>query len=179
MAIPDLSRLSVLVVDDSAMMRDLLIAMLGALGINSVRAVRDGGEAIGALGVARYDLVITDAEMPGMDGIALVKSLRRDGAAADPYIPIIMLTGRCEREWVEAARDAGVNEFLAKPVSGDALYQRLREVIVNPRPFVRCGDFIGPDRRRRVIPDYTGELRRSSDNGLADDRHNLELSEQE
>lgn len=177
MPIPNLSRLNILVTDDSQMMRALLIAMLGALGITNVRAVRNGGEALAALKASSYDLVITDADMGAMSGLDLVKVLRRSGTTPDPYIPIIMLTGRCEREWVEAARDVGVNEFIAKPVSGEVLYRRLCEVILNPRPFVRTGDFIGPDRRRRVIPNYAGSLRRESDVGHTGERNEFTEAE--
>ncbi len=92
MTAPDLSRLNILVADDSRMMRELLVAMLNAVGVQNVRAVRDGGEALNALKLSRYDLVITDVDMGGMDGLDLVRILRRTGKTPDPYIPIIMIT---------------------------------------------------------------------------------------
>ena len=63
-----------------------------------------------------------------------------------------MLTGHSEKKRVTAARDAGVTEFLAKPISAKALYQRIVNVVANPRPFIKTKTYFGPDRRRNVNP---------------------------
>jgi response regulator RpfG family c-di-GMP phosphodiesterase len=70
-----------------------------------------------------------------------------------------MVTGHAERPLLERARDAGVHEFLAKPVSASMLYARLQRVIENPPPFVRSDTYFGPDRRRRAVA-FTGPDRR-------------------
>jgi hypothetical protein len=57
-----------------------------------------------------------------------------------------MLTGHSEKKRVMAARDAGVTEFLAKPISAKALYQRIINVVANPRPFIKTKTYFGPDR---------------------------------
>ena len=67
-----------------------------------------------------------------------------------------MLTGHTEKARVTAARDAGITEFLAKPISAKALYQRIVNVVANPRPFIKTKTYFGPDRRRNV----SSELRR-------------------
>ena len=59
-----------------------------------------------------------------------------------------------------AARDAGITEFLAKPISAKALYQRVLNVVANPRPFIRTRSYFGPDRRRNANPNYAGAERR-------------------
>jgi DNA-binding response OmpR family regulator len=74
-----------------------------------------------------------------------------------------MITGHTEKSRVEAARDAGVTEFLAKPVTAHNLFSRIAEIVERPRPFVRCEGYFGPDRRRRQIEDYTGPWRRKED----------------
>jgi len=66
---------------------------------------------------------------------------------------------------VVEARDAGVHEFLAKPLSAKGLYSRIRSIIERPRPFVRAGQYFGPDRRRRDNPSYMGGERRKADTG--------------
>jgi DNA-binding response OmpR family regulator len=71
-----------------------------------------------------------------------------------------MVTGHTEKTRVTAARDAGVTEFLAKPISAKALYQRIVNVVANPRPFIRTKTYFGPDRRRGVNANYTGPERR-------------------
>jgi two-component system, chemotaxis family, chemotaxis protein CheY len=69
-----------------------------------------------------------------------------------------MVTGHTEKARVTAARDAGITEFLAKPISAKALYQRVVNVVANPRPFIKT--YFGPDRRRNVNPNYVGPERR-------------------
>jgi DNA-binding response OmpR family regulator len=63
-----------------------------------------------------------------------------------------MLTGHSEKKRVIAARDAGVTEFLAKPISAKGLYQRILNVVANPRPFIKTKTYFGPDRRRNTNP---------------------------
>jgi hypothetical protein len=64
---------------------------------------------------------------------------------------------------VEAARDAGVTEFLAKPITAHDLFSRIAEIVERPRGFVRCESYFGPDRRRRMVDDYAGPWRRNED----------------
>ena len=76
--------------------------------------------------------------------------------------PVRMMP-RCRqllRARVTVARDAGVTEFLAKPISAKALYERIFNVVANPRPFVKTKTYFGPDRRRNVNPNYAGPERR-------------------
>jgi DNA-binding response OmpR family regulator len=71
-----------------------------------------------------------------------------------------MLTGHSEKKRVTDARDAGVTEFLAKPISAKGLYQRIVNVVANPRPFIKTKTYFGPDRRRNVTSNYVGPDRR-------------------
>jgi DNA-binding response OmpR family regulator len=86
--------------------------------------------------------------------------IRQPGANANPYVPIIMMTGHSERKRVTAARDAGVTEFLAKPISAKGLHQRILNIVANPRPFIKTKSYFGPDRRRSVNAGYSGPERR-------------------
>jgi FixJ family two-component response regulator len=88
--------------------------------------------------------------------------VRTNEGSPNCYLPIIMLTGHAERSAVETARDAGVNEFLTKPVSAEKLYSKIHTLIETPRVFVRSGDYFGPDRRRRQNPKYKGPERRKA-----------------
>ncbi len=93
--------------------------------------------------------------------------IRQPGANANPFVPIIMLTGHSEKKHVMAARDAGVTEFLAKPLSAKALYERILNVVMNPRPFVAHQNLFrprSPPRRRR-------ELYRAGASQRANGRH--------
>src|SRR6185312_4041372 len=88
------------------------------------------------------------------DGLELTQMIRQPGANTNPYVPIIMLTGHSEKKRVIASRDAGVTEFLAKPISAKSLYQRVLNIVVNPRPFIKTKTYFGPDRRRNLNPNY-------------------------
>ena len=104
--------------------------------------------------------------MPIFDGLELVQMIRQPAANANPYVPIIMLTGHSEKHRVVRARDAGITEFLAKPISATALYERILNLIANPRPFIRTKTYFGPDRRRNANVNYIGPERRKG--GKAD-----------
>src|SRR6201996_6115927 len=85
----------------------------------------------------------------------------------NPYLPIVMMTGHSEKSRVVKARDAGVTEFVAKPLTAKSVLERLRAVIYPPRPFVRSATYFGPDRRRRDDPHFQGPWRRAGDRGQA------------
>src|SRR5262249_19189022 len=112
------------------------------------------------------DRVLTDWVKPLFHGLELTQMLRQPGDNANPYVPIIMLTGHSEKKRVTIARDAGVTEFMVKPISAKALYQRVLNIVANPRPFVKTQNYFGPDRRRNVNPIYVGPDRRKG--GKAD-----------
>jgi CheY-like chemotaxis protein len=154
-------RLKVMVVDDNAHMRKLVSAILRAFGCTQITEASDGQAAWTALRDANPDVVILDWLMDGMSGFEFTKQVRTAPNSPNPYLPIIMLTGNSSAECVSGARDAGVNEFLAKPVSAKAVMVRLTSVIENPRPFVRTSVYFGPCRRRRGAQEYRGPERRS------------------
>lgn len=146
-----LELLNVLVVDDSPHMRTLVKAVLFSLGCKTVVEAEDATAAEAILQQFPADLVICDWNMPTLDGIAFVRRLRTGEESRNPYVPVIMMTGHTQRERVFTARDAGVNEFLAKPISAKSLYQRIRAIIERPMDFIRAETYCGPDRRRKQI----------------------------
>src|SRR6476620_2134599 len=156
----DFNRLRFLIIDVNAHMRRILRTLLHCFGTREVYEAEDG--AAGLEGFTHYspDIVITDWVMPIFDGLELTQMIRQPGANGNPYVPIIMLTGHSEKRRVMMARDAGVTEFLAKPISANALYQRILAVVANPRPFIKTKTYFGPDRRRTVSASYIGPERR-------------------
>ena len=97
------------------------------------------------------DVLIVDWHMQPLDGLDFVRLVRTASDSPNPYVPIIMLTGYTEYARVVEARDAGINEFLAKPISAKSLYLRFAAIIDNPRPFIRTKKYFGPDRRRQEL----------------------------
>lgn len=158
----DLSELNVLIVDDNPHMRYLVRQLLGAFGIRKKQEAEDGAEALKCLSSFQADFVICDWNMSPLDGLDFTRMVRTSEDTQNPFLPIIMLTGHTELHRVEEARDAGVDEFLSKPISATALYERIVSVIEKRRPFVRSDSFLGPDRRRRrKMHAYNGPERRS------------------
>ncbi len=155
-----LERLNFLVVDDNRHMRALVKSVLRALGARNIKDATDGADAFKRLRTYAADIIICDWRMSPMDGLDFVRLVRTDKDSPNPLVPVIMLTGHTEAKRVTEARDAGVNEFLAKPISVQQLQLRIRAVMEHPRSYVRAETYSGPDRRRRHDPDFLGRERR-------------------
>ena len=147
-------------IDDNAHMRRILRTLLHGFGTREVYEAEDGAAGLEAFTHYMPDIVLTDWVMPIFDGLELTQMIRQPGANSNPYVPIIMLTGHSEKKRVVAARDAGVTEFLAKPISAKALYERIYSVVANPRPFIKTATYFGPDRRRIANASHGGPERR-------------------
>lgn len=147
----DFSNLKFLIADDNKYMRSVFREFLRALGLRPENMLdcADGSEALDLLRSFDADVAIVDFLMAPMDGIEFTRRVRTDENSPNQYLPIILCSGYTEHARVVEARDAGVNEVLAKPVNATALYDRIASIIENPRPFTKQSDFFGPDRRRR------------------------------
>lgn len=130
-------------------MRELLKTILRELGVGKIVQATDGADGIVALRDHKPDLVFVDWMMSPVDGYDFVKSVRTAPDSPNRTIPIVMLTGHTEIQRVRAARDVGVTEFLAKPVSVRSVAQRIESIIHRDRRFVQTKSYFGPDRRRR------------------------------
>jgi two-component system, chemotaxis family, chemotaxis protein CheY len=142
--------LGVLVVDDNQYMRKMIRNLLVNCGIKDIYEAADGIAALDSIRTMAPDVVILDWEMPMLSGPELVRIVRSPGVFPMPDIPIIILTGHCERWRVVEAVRLGVNEYLTKPVSAKALYDRLLSITTQPRPVVQLGDYYGPEPRKLV-----------------------------
>src|SRR5580704_14532995 len=131
----DFNRLRFLVIDDNAHMRRILRTLLHGFGTREVYEAEDGAAGLEAFTHYMPDIVLADWVMPIFDGLELTQMIRQQGANANPYVPIIMLTGHSEKK-------------------------RVINVVANPRPFVKTKTYFGPDRRRNVNPNYVGPERR-------------------
>jgi len=143
-------------------MRFLLRDMLAAFGIEKIVTVADGTKAFAELRQFAADIIITDWVMEPLDGIEFTRMVRTAPDSPNPFVPIIMLTSQSAFERVQQARDTGVTEFLIKPVTANALYSRIVNVIQNPRQYVRVSEYFGPDRRR-TVKDFEGQERREDE----------------
>jgi two-component system chemotaxis response regulator CheY len=157
-----LQSLDVFIVDDNQQMREFVRAVIQALGVSNIQEARDEEHAITKITDFQVDLVISDWVMEPMDGLELTKWIRTDPESPDLFMPVILLSGHTELEKILYARDYGITEIVAKPTTAKGLYAKILSIVDNPRPFVRTGQFFGPDRRRRVER-FNGEDRRADE----------------
>ncbi len=144
----DLTQLSVLVVEKHPPMRSMFRGILRELGIRKIDDAASPETGFEEFNRRAPDLVLVDWS-PGFDGIGLLQKIRTDKDSNDPFAPVIMVTAHGEADRVIEARDAGMTEYLTKPISAKGLYQRIASIVESKRPFIRVSDFFGPDRRRK------------------------------
>ncbi len=110
-----------LIVDSSGVMRKVISRALSEVGIQDIEEAGDGQQALTAFDEAPFDLVITDWEMPMMNGLELVQSIRAKGN----HVPIMMVTTKAERADVLEAIQAGINDYVIKPFEREQFREKL------------------------------------------------------
>lgn len=145
----DFSHVRTLVIDDNAHMIQIVRSLLLGFGITRTYESRDAAEAFDIARQEAIDFIIVDYQMPLLDGLEFTRMVRTAKDTRNPFIPIILLTAHTERSRIMAARDAGVTEVCAKPITAKQLWMKIAAVVNAPRPFVRAPHYFGPDRRRR------------------------------
>ncbi len=113
----------VLVADDSSTMRKIILRSLQAVGVTETVEAADGAEAIALFQPGKFDLVLTDWNMPAKTGLEVVQEIR----SQDPKVPIIMVTTEAEKGRVMQAIQAGVSDYLVKPFTADTLREKLEK----------------------------------------------------
>jgi two-component system chemotaxis response regulator CheY len=116
----------ILIVDDFSTMRRIVKNLLSDLGFSNFAEADDGTTALVELQKAKFDLVVTDRNMPGMPGIDLLKAIRADAALAK--IPVLMVTAEAKREQIIEAAQAGVNGYIIKPFTAATLEDKLVKI---------------------------------------------------
>lgn len=144
----DYARLRFLIVDDSRFCRTLIKNALAAYRINNVVEAADATDALETLQTTAVDFVLVDFEMPGSDGVELTRRIRwSEQKSINREVPIIMISRHTDKSIVVAARNAGIHEFIGKPVAPTELFKRIRATLEQARPFIRSESYRGPDRR--------------------------------
>ena len=148
MKIKSIEQLNVLIVEDDQHMRMLIRDMLSALGVKDIATASNGKAAVEKMQAFSSDLILVDLKMEPIGGLEFVRQLRADTKNPYRFVPVIMITAYADLDTVAMARDAGITEFMAKPVSAAVLQQRIERVLKDSRRFVEAPEFTGPDRRR-------------------------------
>ena len=124
---PNAIALKVLVVDDQNSVRQMTRLTLEQLGIRTIHEAENGKQAMDTASLQPIDLIISDFNMPEMDGLGLLRAVR--GNPVTRKVPFILLTGRGDRELVVKAAQAGVNNYLVKPFTADTLRSKIEQVM--------------------------------------------------
>ena len=119
--------IKILIVDDFSTMRRIVKNLLNDLGFFNTAEADDGTTALEELRKAKYDLIITDWNMPGMPGIDLLKAVRADAALCKT--PVLMVTAEAKREQIIEAAQAGVNGYVIKPFTAVTLKEKIDKIL--------------------------------------------------
>ena len=118
--------MKILVVDDFSTMRRIIKNLLRDLGFTNVSEADDGSTALPMLKDGDFDFVVTDWNMPGMQGIDLLREIRKDDNLK--HMPVMMVTAEAKKEQIVAAVQAGVNGYIVKPFTAATLKGKLEKI---------------------------------------------------
>jgi two-component system chemotaxis response regulator CheY len=118
--------IKILVVDYFSTMRRIIKNLLKDLGFSNIQEADDGNTALPMLQQGGFDFVVTDWNMPGMQGIDLLKAIRAD--AKLKHLPVLMVTAEAKKEQIVAAAQAGVNGYVVKPFTAATLKEKLEKI---------------------------------------------------
>jgi len=118
--------MKVLVVDDFSTMRRIVKNLLRDLGFTNISEADDGSTALPMLQGGDFDFVVTDWNMPGMQGIDLLKAIRADESLA--HLPVLLITAEAKKEQIIMAAQAGVNGYIVKPFTAATLKTKLDKI---------------------------------------------------
>jgi two-component system chemotaxis response regulator CheY len=121
------NKLEVMVVDDTSVSRMLITESLAEIGISNLSIAKDGKQALSALMTKPAHLVISDMNMPGLDGLGLLKALREFKPTSK--IGFILVTGSADKSLIERGRRLGLNNFIAKPFSTKTVKAAIEAVV--------------------------------------------------
>ena len=156
----DLSNIEVLIVDHNQHMLGIIRTVLVELGVHRVRETAKPESAYALFRDHVPDIIFSDW-IPGSEEMTFLNLVRTSKDSPNPFVPIIVITAYSEQANVLAARDLGMTDFIAAPVSAKTIYEHLCNVIQDKRPFIKEEHYFGPDRRRHVDEAYNGPERRS------------------
>jgi CheY-like chemotaxis protein len=159
----ELKKLRILIVDPNVFMRGVVADSLRRLQVSHIAAAASAVEAFAVGRTFKPDLIIVDWDAGRMTGLEFTREIRRNTTGLPREVPIILLAAVIDHDQLMAARQAGINEFLLKPVSAQGVLSRIEEVVLRPRKFIDSRNYVGPCRRRKQDPDFAGPWRRLTD----------------
>lgn len=119
-------KMKIMVVDDFSTMRRIVKNVLKQLGYDNIEEAEDGAQALAKLKNGGFEFMVSDWNMPNMDGLGLLKAVRMDPALKD--LPVLMVTAEAEKEKVVTAIQAGVNNYVVKPFTAEVFKEKMDRI---------------------------------------------------
>jgi len=152
-----------LVCDENPHARRLTTDVLAAAGFEKVHHSRDGADLLKKTVELQPRVVITSSRIRHVSGLEYTRTIRGGYEGVNRSLSIIVMTNTPTEAFLFAARESGVDEMLVLPFTGAALLARVEAVLLRPRRFIESLNYVGPCRRRRMLDDYAGAMRRFTD----------------
>ena len=153
----------IIVADGSGHVRRLVVEILRTEGFNNVYLARDGEELLTKVVEVAPKVVFAMADLSKVSGIEFVRTIRHGYQQVNRSMSVILMTTQATTGVLDDMRKAGVDEVLVCPFSSSALMARLESVLLRPRRFIESANYRGPCRRRKMIEEYGGPMRRFID----------------
>lgn len=160
---PKTRAIQFVVCDENAFARKLVADVLAGAGFEKVQMASTGRELLALTKEFLPRVVITSSRIPELSGLEFTRLIRAGYGAVDRSLSIIVMTDTPTQKFIDAARGAGVDEMLVRPFTGAAILSRVEAVLLRPRRLVESVNYVGPCRRRRMLEDYEGPMRRFTD----------------
>lgn len=149
-----LSKVIAVVHDTDRKWLKMLASELTAMGVKGAHEARTPKEVLFLLKDMPVDVVVTHWDK------ALITFIRRNKKSPKPKIPIILVTSGLQKNMIAEARDAGIDELVAKPASANQIFGHIEHALTHRRAFVRANEYVGPSRRRHTKENLSGPERR-------------------
>jgi CheY-like chemotaxis protein len=153
----------ILIADPESMTRSIVADVLRGAGYQDILHCRDGEQLLERTEEYCPRIVITTSRLPKLSGLEYTRLIRAGYRTTPRNLSIIAMTDTPTRAFLEAARESGVDEMLVRPFTADAIMKRVNAVLKRPRRFIDSVSYVGPDRRRRMVEDFVGPMRRLED----------------
>ncbi|MCP5411515.1 MAG: response regulator [Alphaproteobacteria bacterium] len=158
----NLSKVHCLLTDRDQFTRGLVAQMLRGFGMGSINQAGDGETARDLILKDRPDVCFLEGDLPDTPTAQIIDWIRKQPPPLR-FIPIIVMTGYTQLKLISEVRDSGANLVVRKPVSPQALFDRLAWIANTQRPFIETDNFHGPDRRFHDMPPPDNRFKRDTD----------------
>ncbi|MGE3142591.1 MAG: response regulator [Hyphomonadaceae bacterium] len=156
-------RAPILIADENGFNRNIVSDILRSAGLDTLLYAKDGAEMLQITAQFAPKIVIANSRLPKLSGLEFTRAIRAGRPGVDRALSVIIATNTATATFLEMARSSGVDEILVRPFTAAALLARVEAVLIRPRRFIDGINYIGPCRRRRMLEDYGGPMRRFCD----------------